>query len=276
MNNLIKKKTDALWEFLENNQARIRHLLGTDILIDKSAMITEIYIPAMLQHQKVFPKYKGINKGKTVVITGTGPTFEHYVPMTDVVHIGINRSIFRQDIRYDYMFVTDYDGEDDIFEKIFSCGYDLVKFFGVNYNRKGALIPEYLMERDNVEMYYVEGFNPDIYGTRIENSRKFVFPLDISTVPFKSYGTTFHIAFQFALWTHPEKIYVVGADSYGKTHAKGLDYGEVPVDCRIFIKPWRKMREFAEAYYPDIEIISLNPVGLKGIFKDVYSDGYKS
>lgn len=274
MNNLIKKKIDALWENLESNQERIRHIIGTDIIIDRLALLTDIYLPAMVQHQKVFPKYKGINKGKTVVITGTGPTFDYYVPMSDAVHIGVNRSIFREDIRYDYIFVTDYDGEDDIFEKIFSCGYELVKFFGVNYNRKSALIPEYLMERANVETFYVEGFNPGIYGTTIENSRKFIFPLDISTVPFKAYGTTFHTAFQFALWTHPEKIYIVGADSYGKAHANGLDYGEISVDCRIFIKPWRKMKEFVQAYYPDIEVISLNPVGLKGIFKDEYTDKY--
>ncbi len=275
MNKLIKKKMDALWEFLENNQTRIRHLIGTDVIMDRLTLMTDIYVPAMVQHQKVFPKYRGINRGKTVVITGTGPTFEYYKPMKDVVHIGINRSVFREDIQYDYLFATDYDGEDDLFEKLFSCDYDLVKFFGVNYNRRSALIPAYLMEQKGVEMYYVEGFHPGIYGTTIENSRKFAFPLDISAVPFKSYGTTFHVAFQFALWTRPEKIYIVGADSYGKAHAKGLDYGEIPVDCRMFIKPWRKIKEFAEAYYPDTEIISLNPVGLKGIFKDEYTDEYK-
>ena len=36
------------------------------------------------------------------------------------------------------------------------------------------------------------------------------------------------------------------------------------------IKLWLKLKKFAKTYYPDTEIISVNPVGLKGIFKDVY------
>ena len=32
------------------------------------------------------------------------------------------------------------------------------------------------------------------------------------------------------------------------------------------------MKEFAETYYPDTEIISINPVGLKGVFKDEFTE----
>ena len=37
---------------------------------------------------------------------------------------------------------------------------------------------------------------------------------------------------------------------------------------------WKKMKEFAELYYPDTEIISVNPVGLKGLFKDEFTETY--
>ena len=36
------------------------------------------------------------------------------------------------------------------------------------------------------------------------------------------------------------------------------------------IDGWRRMKKFANVYYPDTEIISINPVGLKGIFRDEY------
>ena len=35
------------------------------------------------------------------------------------------------------------------------------------------------------------------------------------------------------------------------------------------IAAYKKFKAFAHKYYPDIEIISINPVGLKGLFKDV-------
>ena len=38
------------------------------------------------------------------------------------------------------------------------------------------------------------------------------------------------------------------------------------------IDGWKRMKEFAETYYPDTEIISINPVGLKGVFKDEFTE----
>ena len=36
------------------------------------------------------------------------------------------------------------------------------------------------------------------------------------------------------------------------------------------ISLWYQLKKFARVFYPDTEIISINPVGLKGIFKDEY------
>lgn len=274
LSDIGKKLENEVWNLLENNQKRIRHLIGTDVILDRIAMITDIYIPAMVQHQKVFPKYKGIYKGKNIVITGTGPTFEYYKPMKDAVHIGINNAIFRNDIQYDYLFVGDYDEKSELFDRIFSCDYDFIKFFGRNYRRNKSMIPEYLRERTNVESFYVDSYNYDLYGTDFMKYSKMIYNPDISACPLKSYGTTFYCAFQFALWTHPSRIYIVGADCCGKSHAKGLNCEET-VDFGYLIRPWRKMKQFTDAYYPDIEIISINPVGLKKIFKDKYTKEYK-
>ena len=34
---------------------------------------------------------------------------------------------------------------------------------------------------------------------------------------------------------------------------------------------YKLMKEFAGLHYPETEIISVNPVGLKGIFKEIYT-----
>ena len=108
MIDFVKKAENGFWELAEKNRKRLRHILRTDIIIDRLAIITDIYMPAMVQHQKVFPKYKGINKGKTVIVTGTGPTFDYYNPIPGSIHMGLNDALFREDIRYDYFFACDY------------------------------------------------------------------------------------------------------------------------------------------------------------------------
>lgn len=42
------------------------------------------------------------------------------------------------------------------------------------------------------------------------------------------------------------------------------------------IKDTAFLKMFASKYYPDIKIYSINPVGLKGLFKDIYTDEYKA
>lgn len=267
-----KKINDDIWAILKSQKDKIKHLLGGDAVEHKLDVLMELAIPASIHHQKVFPKYKGINKGKTVVITGTGPTFDLYHPMQDVIHMGLNDAISREDIIYDYYFVCDY--EKQLFQKIDSCKYmdQCIKFWGYNYRIAGTLIPEYYEEKMNAERFYVESYDYGIYGPRIDKNRFFVYPPDISVAPLKSYGTTMFCVFQFALWTHPQKIYIVGCDC-SKGHAASAKYrsGLPNSDFKYVIKAWRKAKEFADMYYPDIEIVSLNPVGLRGIFKDEYT-----
>ena len=36
----------------------------------------------------------------------------------------------------------------------------------------------------------------------------------------------------------------------------------------------KRVKKYMEHLYPDIEVISLNPVGLRGLFRDEYSENY--
>jgi len=275
MNDLAKKIDAIFWEFLEKNKKRIQHILGTDVIVDRLATITDIYLPAMVQHQKVFPKYKGINKGKTVVITGTGPTFDYYTPIPNAIHMGVNNAIYREDIRYDYFFQCGYCNQKDLFKKILNYGDDLIKFFAINYRKNDMIIPECFREQRGVETFYVDIYEFAMYGYRPEYTNKLVYPLDISVSPLKGYGTSLYLVCHFALWTRPDKIYIVGADCRKTGYAKKLNVENTDYDYSWMVRPWRKLAEFAKANYPDIDIISINPVGLKGVFKDEYTKEYE-
>ena len=54
------------------------------------------------------------------------------------------------------------------------------------------------------------------------------------------------------------KVEKIQYDSYWRKNNKPL------------LDKWEEIKAFALTYYPETEIISINPVGLKGIFKDVY------
>ena len=74
---------------------------------------------------------------------------------------------------------------------------------------------------------------------------------------------------QFALWTNPKRIYLVGCD----TNLGGYYYQQERNKLKVnkVYNCWLKIKEFVRIFYPETEIISVNPVGLKGMFKDIYS-----
>ena len=75
-------------------------------------------------------------------------------------------------------------------------------------------------------------------------------------------------AIHFALYTHPKRIFLVGCDTVPTGYFDGTKHnGQMHND--IMLKGYRKLKEYISVFYPDIEIISINPVGLKGIFKDI-------
>ena len=58
-----------------------------------------------------------------------------------------------------------------------------------------------------------------------------------------------------------------------KNHIKDFDIekrGENLTQwANISVEFWKELQKFAQTYYPETEIISVNPVGLRGIFTDL-------
>jgi hypothetical protein len=95
---------------------------------------------------------------------------------------------------------------------------------------------------------------------------------DVETTPISSlFGSSVFVALSIILYMKPKKIYLVGCDmsndgNYLKTESdSGFDFSHVK-------KGWEKFKKFTEIYHPDLEIISVNPVGLKDMFIDIYQN----
>ncbi|MBO6281213.1 MAG: hypothetical protein J6N49_01640 [Alphaproteobacteria bacterium] len=123
-------------------------------------------------------------------------------------------------------------------------------------------IPEMYGEGEDIFRYRTDWEHLPLFETK--------FSYDLSTTALGCGGTVVLPALQFALWTHPKRIYLVGCDT---TTSGYFDNKKINGNFLVpneLVKKYSEFANFAQQYYPDVEIISINPVGLKGIFNDEY------
>lgn len=216
---------------------------------------------------KAFAEYENCYRGRDVVVVATGPTLNNYSPIEGAVHIGVNAAYKKQEIPLDYLFVQDgraeflqqgkFDGIENVKCKVFmgriskSLNLDQIEF-PEEYRLYGNVI-DYMIAQTQMKA--------GIYR-------------DICHHPLYSGHSVTLSAFHFALYTYPQRIYLVGCDNA----STGYYDGTVDKQCLIkrelanlLKKDYQAMRQFAQIHYPETEIISINPVGLKGVFKDLYT-----
>lgn len=235
------------------------------LLMRELVHIKQLYIPASVRHPEIFGKYKGCHRGQDVVIVATGPTLDDYTPIPGAVHIGVNRSFQAAHVPLDYLFAID-----DLnvpVETLASYRPDeCKKFIGHNISVEGMvnIAPEYVIEACHAQRFYYE-------PAAVIHPWQHI-PIDISCSPLMVYESVITAAFQFALWTRPRRIFLVGCDCSNGGYFK-QEKSEVPQFLRTgpLGQAWGIMKNFAERVYPDVEIISINPVGLRGLFIDKYT-----
>jgi hypothetical protein len=228
-------------------------------------------------HQKTFGEFKNKHNGKNIVIVGAGPTLNYFEPIENAIYIGVNRVFLNNNIKFDYLFALDKAGlatdkENYLDRFIEYKGNNCIKFIGDQNLGKDWQIPEGKILSAGIRRYKTTS-----------NYLPSEFALDIESQALGNFATVAMQALQFALYTNPKKIYLVGMDCNIGTmgHFKGgitdvakLRGQKLCATTFKIIDNWNEAQEFQETYYPDTEIISLNPVGLKGLFTDSYSEKY--
>lgn len=218
------------------------------------------------QHSKVFPKYKGCNEGKDVVIVACGPSMAYYEPIPGIIHIGVNKAFQNYKLKLDYIFIQDYLSVKNYYDEIISYPAEI---FAGSYLENNMIswinkctIPEKYLNNPKIKHYYSD------YARNINYPYlEFCGLMDFGSVAFP--------ATQFALYTNPKRVYLVGCDcSSGGYFDGSVNQNIKNHNLSYLVKYWQKLKVYAETYYPDTEIVSINPVGLKGLFKDVYTQEY--
>ena len=90
-------------------------------------------------------------------------------------------------------------------------------------------------------------------------------PIDISLEPFADLRGTVFSALQFAVYTNPDNIYLVGIDC-----SSGNIYNNSNDNYKYQMEGWEMMKKALKNMGAYDKIISINPVGLKGLFNDIY------
>ena len=235
---------------------------GRDRIINE----LKVVVYAQNLHSKVFPKYKNINYGREVVLVATGPSLNDYIPIDGAIHVGVNRAFMCDKICLDYLFMQDYLAVKDYIEESFNYkNKNLKRFYGIMQSElvDNWVIPESCAIRHSAERYYAcSPWDPK------SSKYSYDYTYDIASLPLVCHGTVAFTAMQFILYTNPAKIYLVGCDCSNNGYFNGPPMFQMePKRIRYY---WNKLKYFANMYYPETEIISVNPVGLKGLFKDIY------
>lgn len=264
--NLSKNKTTFLQKIFSvknDNKHRVIRFFGLKIKFNRNPISTSELISRNLStyhlHQNVFPKYKNIHRGKDVVLVATGQSLKDYTPIEDAVHIGVNRAFQFDKIKFDYLFIQDYTPPtEDYFDDFMAYNpNECKKFCGIV---SGEMMPDAVIPESKCigsERFYVD--HPKYRNT---------FTRDIASEPFGEAHSIVFPTMQFILWTNPKRIFLVGCDCSASGHYNGKS-NCLSVDD--VISGWQKMKTFALVHYPDTEIISVNPVGLHGLFKDTHT-----
>lgn len=228
-------------------------------------------------HLKTFAEYEGAFYGKEVVVVANGPTAKYYKPIPGAIHVGVNRAWKLEEVPLDYLFAIDAianlhmgkisDGFDKIGKGIFLGRFSANS--GFQYVGFDQDIISGSNSHDKIRKYFLNHISRGDVRQRMHLNLCYHYLVDGGAVTFN--------ALQFALFTHPKTIYLVGCDVtsdghfYDKEGVKTSTGGALLPKVKVF---YAKFKLVAKRDYPKTRIVSINPVGLKGLFEDVYTDEY--
>ena len=273
----IRKYLFGLIKTKRNQTHKKIYLLGIQISCKKLLSDYEklLYYEnlAKRHHTLIFKKYKNINEGKDLVIFACGPSAKYYQPVRNAVHIGINRAFYFPNVKFDYLFFHDLQFVDENMAKIKE--YDADKFCAYHTHNGNAL----KFNTTSEKLKYINAKRFYLSDPRFKNPCEIIPDVinpDITSGMFYDRkGGSVMSALQFALYTHPKRIYLVGCDCSedGYFYSEQNEYNK-NILLRRLPRLWSEAAYSIQMLYPDIEVISINPVGLKGMFKDVYTQSY--
>ena len=192
-------------------------------------------------------------KGKDVVLVASGPSINLFSNIENAVYVGINHTAFLENINFSFLFL-----QDNVKIVIEQCKKiekkcSIICGVHVSYPNRMIDVPTLF---NNYYVYYV-------YSLFSANPQKM--QTNLLTNELSDFTSTVFCAMQIIAWCQPKKIYLVGCDCTSRGNFLSSDF---TTPYSNIVPCWRLLKRFMQDNYPDIKIISINPVGLRGVFED--------
>ena len=266
-----KKEIEAIKKQIQSIQLRPSNVnIDVDNLLLKINRLIMSDISTAKIHTETFGPFRGCFRGKKVALIGTGPTLNNFSPDdldSDTIYVGCNAAFKYTDC--DYLFAQDYPNTKPFFDDFLAYRPNrCIKFL--------AQLPEMITEYTNncAETIYnnknIKKFKIDFVDKYYRRNCSFL-PIDITTQPLGDWETVAASAMQFVLFGQPDVVYLVGCDCTQNHFDEQYDVAKNLDMSFLAEKFWPTLKKFQQIYYPDTKIISINPIGLKGLFHDVYT-----
>lgn len=211
-------------------------------------------------HKASFSEFRDCHTGKAVAVVATGPSMSYYTQIPDISHIGMNAAFKNENLSLDYYFTTDYESRNSWFNDL--KDYDCIKFFGqysTGSYRDRFQVSEQIIRDNNGRRFFQGAPSEDIN-------------INIEYYPLMGFYSIAFQAIHFALYTNAKAILLVGCDCSNQGYYDGS--AQAMSNPPKWVQGYEKLKYFVERFYPQTEIVSVNPIGLRGLFHDVYTEEF--
>jgi hypothetical protein len=244
-------------------------------------------IEVYLKNLSFINKYADDVYGKDVFIIGSGPSinsfdFQKY-NSDNVIKMGVNGQIFNEKFKLDYFFASDYvnlkkkEITADVLNKKAHEGVRIC--LGRNINRtlpikksKYYIADEFIAELEpNVNVFYYTNDYKEVIN---RSYTKLLY----------AFFTAGHLPLLFSLYCGAKRIFLIGFDQGGNFYADGSlrtksvndQFSPTNSDLKVIhgFKNVIKISDFLKHLGYSSSIYSVNPVNMKGVFSDVYTEAY--
>lgn len=226
-----------------------------------------------MHYNNVFSKFYNKHLGKEAVLFGTGPTltdfdFNDIDGWSETIKVGVNSMAYVDRIPLDYYFCGHDSSkeswhhhnqlEKSLFEQI-KCRTDVTqKFCATRVNNRPH--PLHFSDDEAARMGTLR------YGITSLSGHQHIHK-DIASHNLYNHSIIFS-ALQFILYSGVKRVYLVGCDCGGGFSFAFPEQSFSSSEAHSIYSNWVEFKKFLNNSYSDVEIVSIRPVGLKGLFID--------
>ena len=203
-------------------------------------------------NRQFLSEYKNFFKGDTAIICGGGASLSNYTPIVGATHIALNRAIFYNNIKYDFLFMQDAPSEGMAAFNNYPCK----KFYGIIKNPDFENLGIKRVEAEGCcdSIFYYE-LSPSFFNCDVD-----LFEFELDKYCLSDAQSVLFSALQFAVYAGFKRILLVGVDFSDTNYDSGKNtskYARAVLGNLLAFK--RQLRDYDETI--DLNVINTtNPV----------------